>query len=120
MTDQRRTREQWRDIVEGFPESGLTQAQYGARHAISVTSFHRWRERLRQGADPRGPGALRNVAEPVRLLPVEEVHEAPMAPVAGSALTLVLANGVRLEVGTDFEARTLRRVLEILQEPVAA
>ncbi|EXJ15686.1 hypothetical protein D779_1074 [Imhoffiella purpurea] len=41
-------------------------------------------------------------------------------PVAGPALTLVLANGLRLEVGADFEPRTLRRVLAVLQEPLAA
>ncbi|WP_245535924.1 hypothetical protein [Thiorhodococcus drewsii] len=51
-------------------------------------------------------------------MPVE-LHAIP-EPVAGPALTLVLANGLRLEVGADFEPRTLRRVLAVLQESLAA
>ncbi|WP_420826355.1 IS66 family insertion sequence element accessory protein TnpA [Rhabdochromatium marinum] len=46
MADRRRTREQWQSIVEGWSNSGLTQAAYCAQQGISVTSFHRWREQL--------------------------------------------------------------------------
>jgi hypothetical protein len=42
MESQRRTPEHWRRIVEGWPASGLTQAQYCERHGISVASLHRW------------------------------------------------------------------------------
>ncbi|EGV27550.1 hypothetical protein ThidrDRAFT_4639 [Thiorhodococcus drewsii AZ1] len=52
MADRRRTREQWQSIVEGWPKSGLTQAAYCAQQGISVTSFHRWREQLREAANP--------------------------------------------------------------------
>lgn len=93
MADRRRTREQWQDIVDGWPKSGLTQAQYCARHVISVTSFHRWRERLRQGADPGNLQARRGVAAPIRFLPVE-LHAAPLAPMTGPALRAMLGSGV--------------------------
>jgi hypothetical protein len=43
MAHRRRTREQWRQLVEGWPESGLTQAQYCEHHNISVASLYRWR-----------------------------------------------------------------------------
>ena len=82
MVDRRRTRQQRQDVVEGWPKSGLTQAQYCAQQGISVTSFHRWRERLHQGADLWDQRAGREVAEPIRFLPVE-VHAAPLAPVGG-------------------------------------
>ncbi|EGV28550.1 transposase [Thiorhodococcus drewsii AZ1] len=118
MADRRRTREQWQSIVEGWPKSGLTQAQYCAQQGISVTSFHRWREQVRQDADPGDQETRQGEGGSVRWVPVE-LHEVP-APVAGPALTLVLANGLRLEVGADFEPRTLRRVLAVLQEPLAA
>ena len=119
MADRRRTREQWQDIVDGWPKSGLTQAQYCARQGISVTSFQRWRERRRQGADPGNLQTRRGVAAPIRFLPVE-LHAAPLAAVTGPALTLVRVNGMRLEVGAGVEAGTLRRVLVVLQESVAA
>ena len=55
MAQQRRTREKWRQLVEGWADSGLTQSQYCARHRISVASLHRWREVLhRESAALRG------------------------------------------------------------------
>lgn len=95
MADRRRTREQWQSIVEGWANSGLTQAQYCAQQGISVTSFHRWREQWRQAADLGDRGRHQGVSEPVRWVPVA-LHEVP-APVAGPALILILANGLRLE-----------------------
>jgi len=118
MADRRRTREQWQTIVEGWPKSSLTQAQYCAQQGISVTSFHRWRDRLDQETDLGNRGTRQDIAERIHWVPIERL-EVP-ALEAGPALTLVLANGLRLEVGSDFEPRTLRRVLAVLQEPLAA
>ena len=119
MADRRRTREQWQSIVEGWSSSSLTQAQYCAQQGISVTSFHRWRDRLAQDVDSGDRGTRQDVTERVGWVPVE-LHEVPASVMAGPALTLVLANGLRLEVGADFEPRTLRRVLAVLLEPLAA
>ena len=55
----------------------------------------------------------------MRLLPVQW-HEEPAPSRSGPALTLVLANGVRLEVAAHFEAETLRRLLAVVQGAVAA
>ncbi|UHD16877.1 IS66 family insertion sequence element accessory protein TnpA [Thiocapsa bogorovii] len=43
MAEKRRSREQWRELVRGWPGSGLTQAQYCERHGISTGSLSRWR-----------------------------------------------------------------------------
>lgn len=115
MADRRHTREQWQRIVEGWAASGLTQKQYCARHGVSVASFHQWRERLRGGADPQDRALPGGVAEPIRWLPVA-LQDAPLTPAAGAGLTLVLASGMRLEVGPGFEVATLRRLLAVLQE----
>jgi len=55
----------------------------------------------------------------VRLLPVQW-HEALEPSRAGPALTLVLGNGLRVEVEAHFEAETLRRLLGVVQGAVAA
>lgn len=115
MADRRRTRPQWQALVAGWAESGLTQKAYCSRQGISVTSFHRWRERLGQEADHGDPGSSQ--AAPMRLLPVQW-HEAP-AP-SRSGLTLVLATGLRVEVEAHFEAETLHRLLAVVQGAVAA
>ena len=119
MADRRRTRHQWQALVEGWAESGLTQKAYCTQQGISVTSFHRWREQLRQEADLGDQAS--SEAAPIRLLPVQW-HEAPVPEPsrAGAALTLVLATGLRLEVESHFEAETLRRVLAVVQGAVAA
>lgn len=117
MADRRRTRPQWQALVEGWAESGLTQHQYCTQQGISVTSFHRWRERLGQEADHGDPGS--SEAAPMRLLPVQW-HEEPVPSRSGPALTLVLATGLRVEVAAHFEAETLRRLLAVVQGAVAA
>jgi len=109
MTQRRRTREQWRELVEGWPRSGLTQQAYCERHGVASGSLQRWREVFRQ-ARARGHD---QTAEAVRLVPVQWV-DAPAAVV--TPLILVLADGQRLEIAPDFDTATLKRVLAVLQE----
>jgi transposase-like protein len=121
MAQQRRTRAQWRRLVEDWPDSGLTQEQYCRRHGISVASLHRWRERLRQErAVGFGHGRAREAAEPVRLVPVDLL--AAQLPSAGveATLRLVFAGDLCLEIAPGFDAPTLRRVVELLREPARA
>jgi transposase-like protein len=119
MAQRRRTREQWRRLVEGWPRSGLTQAQYCAHHGISVTSFHRWREVLRHGPSAGIPTSGPEAGERVRLLPVELLSE-PIVRAAEAALTLVLDERLCLQIGPDFDGETLKRVVALLQEGLAA
>jgi hypothetical protein len=96
MAHRRRTREQWRRLVAGWPESGLTQADYCERHAISVASLHRWREVF--GAQPGtatpAPSA-RKPRDAVHLLPIQLLGEPGSAAAggAGQALSLVVPDG---------------------------
>jgi hypothetical protein len=114
MAQQRRTREQWRRLVQGWPGSGLTQSQYCARHRISVASLHRWREAFhRESAASAAPADAR-CEEPLRLLPVEFCERsAPHS--AGSALTLVLDEGLRVEIAPGFDVPTLTRLVSALR-----
>ena len=117
MAQQRRTRGQWQQLVEGWPASGLTQAQYCRRHGISVASLHRWREHLRvdRTVDAAGAGA----AQPARLVPVELLSDRRPGLAGEAPLRLVLAEDLRLEVAPGFDAATLHRVVELLRGPVA-
>lgn len=122
MAHRRRTREQWRRLVEGWPESGLTQAQYCEHHNISVASLYRWREVLRRSSGERrpAPGAGRaDVA--VRLLPVELLGEfGQRVGDTAPALSLVFADGVRLEIAPGCDDATLRRVVGVLRAATAS
>ncbi len=108
MESRRRTRAQWRQLVSNWPGSGLTQEAYCRRHNISVASLHRWREIFRHD-DPAETIAS---GQSLQLLPVTFCE-----PVGGreSAICLVLDDGVRVELGADFQSATLRRVLDVLR-----
>lgn len=119
MAQRRRTREQWQALVAGWPRSGLTQAQYCARHGISLSSFQYWRARLRKAAKDLASERRSDPAASVRLLPVELSRE-PRSAAQEAPLTLVLSNGLRLEVTAGFDAVTLRQLLAVLQMGEAA
>lgn len=114
MAQQRRSREQWRRLVEGWSGSGLTQAEYCRRQRISVASLHRWRELLHRESAAAAPPASAHRDDPVRLLPVEFCERsAPHS--AESALTLVFDEGLRVEIAPGFDAPTLTRVVSALR-----
>lgn len=109
MAQRRRTREQWRELVEGWPRSGLTQQAYCERHSIAPGSLQRWREIFRHER-ARGHG---QTTDALRLVPVQWVDTPPAAV---TPLILVLPDGPRLEIAPDFDTATLKRVLAVLRE----
>jgi hypothetical protein len=123
MAHQRRTREQWRRLVEGWPESGLTQADYCERHAISVASLHRWREIFRGGGGAPAPApSVPQPRDSVHLVPIALLDDlnSPAPGGADAALRLVFPDGVRLEIGAGCDDATLRRVVGLLREAAAS
>ena len=105
-----RSRHEWQRLVAGWEHSGLTQEVYSARHGISVGSLQRWRRILAEEAVP-GSRASSPVSE---FVPVTLIGDRPAT--AGAELTLVLTDGLRLEVGAQCQAETLKRVLGVLRE----
>jgi len=106
----RRSRQEWERLVRGWERSGLSQQAYCERRGISVASLQRWRRLLAPGTRTESP-----VAAPApEFVPVTLVDDVPAAEAAD--LTLVLADGRRLEIGPRCPAETLKRVLGVLQE----
>jgi transposase len=104
-----RSQHEWQRLVAGWERSGLTQEVYCARHGISVGSLQRWR---RIFAEDAVPSSLTSslVSE---FVPVTLVGE-PATPTA--ELTLVLTDGLRIEIGAQCSAETLQRVLGVLRD----
>jgi hypothetical protein len=122
MAHRQRSREQWRELVEGWPGSGLTQADYCERHSIAVASLHRWREILRRAPEDSRPAPNAGRAhDAVRLLPVElPVEFRARARDTAPALRLVFADALRLEIAPGFDEATLRRLIGLLREALAS
>ena len=49
----RRSPEQWRDLFVRFEQSGQTRERFCAEQGLALSSFDRWRRKLRN-ATPRG------------------------------------------------------------------
>ena len=52
----RRGPEEWRDIIARFEQSGQTRHQFCAKHGLGLSTFTRWRKRLRR-EDPSPPAS---------------------------------------------------------------
>lgn len=103
-----RSRDQWRRLVDGWEQSGLTQAQYCRKKGISVASLQRWRRLLADTDEASNEPAVSPSFLPVRLVENADV-------VSGVDLTVVLPDGVRIEVGAQCSGAALRTVLETLR-----
>lgn len=85
-------------MVAGYRSRGLSRKAYCEELGIAVTTLDYYLRRENERDRKRAS-----------VLPVEV-----MAPVASSPLTLVLREGLRLEVSAGFDEATLRRLLTVL------
>jgi len=103
---QPRTRAQRQALVAAYAASGLSQRAFCAQHGIGVSTLRYWQKRLADAV-----ATADNAPAPgTRLVPVQVLEE----PLASTGVTLVAADGVRIEVAADFDGATLRRVLATL------
>lgn len=108
----RRSRIQWQRLVEGWERSELTQAAYCHRKGISVGSLQRWK-RLLADEDGSAPEHISEQTPSTTFLPVRLVERADHP--GGADLTVVLPDGVRIEVGPQCSGDRLRGVLDALR-----
>jgi transposase len=97
----------WRKVVQDWRASGLSVCQFCRLRKLSEQSFYGWRRTL-QLRDAEAPSTP--------FIPVRIVPEAVMPTAANTGLELLLVNGRRLQIGPDFDASTLRRLLQVLDE----
>ena len=48
----RRTLDEWRELLDCFEQSGQTREQFCSDHGLALSTFGRWRKRLRRQAAP--------------------------------------------------------------------
>ena len=95
----------WRNHVERFESSGLSQRAYCDRHNVSMGSLHRWRRIL----------AGKRVERAVEIVPLGSFLTRPQAAPESYAPVTVVAGRYRVEVGDGFSAETLGAVLDLLE-----
>lgn len=93
----------WRSHIAGWRASGLNQREYCQQHGLSKSALGWWRTKL-----------ARQAAGEVTLVPVPFLKSAIGRNRTFAGLTLVVGNHYRIEVGDDYHAPTLVRLLKTL------
>ena len=92
----------WRSHIAGWRESGLNQREYCCQHGLSKSALGWWQTKLSRQAGE------------VTLVPVPFLKSAIRRNRVSASLTLIIGSHYRIEVGDDFHASTLVRLLKTL------
>jgi hypothetical protein len=119
----------WSAVLADFRSSGLTHVGFCQLRGISVHSFRDWLYRLRPGLPPPRPRACRRSRSLVTpqvpspsFLPVHIRRDPPRAlidqprPQPASPLELILADDLCIRLPVDFDAGSLHRLLDALEQ----
>lgn len=86
-----RSENEWRDIISTFEQSGQTRAGFCAEHGLGLSTFTRWRNRLR-GTGSSAP------ARNEEAMFIELPTSVPEAPAPAWDVELELGSGVVLRL----------------------
>jgi len=98
--NRRQKAESWRKHLAAWKNSGLSQVQYCQEHHLKKNTFLYWRKKLGKGN------------ETFSLVPVT-VDEEPRPVLSG--LTLCYSDRFCVELSVDFDAPSLKRLVEVLE-----
>jgi hypothetical protein len=106
----------WSAIFSDFRRSSVTEADFCCQRNISLASFryHFYKPRsseLARSCD-HSPASSENRFLAVTVLP----DPAPLATTSHPDLELILSNGRRIAVPSEFDSQTLRRLIPIVEE----
>jgi hypothetical protein len=97
----------WRDIIDEFRHSGLTQAEFCQQRGLSLGTFRKYL----YGSRP-----IAKTAPVVEFLPVTSQTPPIEDPQPTTdLLVLILAGGQRVAVAPGFDSRTLKRIVETIE-----
>jgi hypothetical protein len=106
------SRETWTARVEGWKRSGLSKAGYASELGVNVSSLKWWIWKL--GAEARRAPAQKRVRVAARKLAPMTFVEVTKE-VAREPIELVLRDGRRIRVPTDFDEAALERLLAVVE-----
>ena len=105
----RRSRREINRLVVEFESSGLRQSEFCHKRGLALSTLQRGLKRRQR--EVGGPSASNPLVE-VKVARTKAHRRGPEA----CALEVVLAKGRRIEVRRDFDAETLARLIQALEE----
>jgi transposase-like protein len=121
----RRRREEADRLVEAFERSGQSRRAFCREHGISLGTLDNYRKRCATVEAARAEAALSSPLQPaVTFVPLEIVEPQAAAQVAaahcltdgGATLFIEVRRGRRIGVMAGFDATTLTRLLNVLEQ----
>jgi len=103
----------WERHIQEWNRSGLSQSNYCRKEGLRYHAFLYWRRRLNQRP---GSQSSRQSINLVQLEIPEPVMSAPVSDYSHSGVQLEM-NGLYVNLMSDFDQRTLLRVIQVLREP---
>lgn len=100
--DPQHKRRIWHEHIERWQHSGLSQVAYCREHGLKPHQFTYWKNRI-VGTDAG-----------ISFVPLRFSKNLPV-PVAASTFNLFTHNGYRIEVGSGFDALTLKQLISAVQ-----
>jgi hypothetical protein len=92
----------WKQHIENWRTSGLTQADYCRQHELKNYRFTYWKKRF----VPADTG--------ITFIPLKIRGNLPAAP-SSSSLRLIMDKDLAIEIQPDFDPRLLRRLIATLR-----
>jgi transposase len=119
--DAKRRHKRWpealkREIVAATSEPGASVSMVARRYNVNANQVFSWRRRYREASEPSPaslptPGLL-----PVMITPApEDEPAAPSTLAASDTIEIEVSGTYRVRVGSGFDPRSLKRVLDVLR-----
>ena len=105
----RRSRQEIKRLVTEFETSGLRRSEFCRKHNLALGTLQRGLRRHRMKVDGQSEG--KRLVE-VKTTGIQLNGSGP----GTSSLEVVLAEGRRIQVGRDFDAETLARLIRTIEE----
>ena len=96
-------RRYWQEHIERWRSSGMTQKDYCRQNGLKWSTFHYWKQRLREKSSPL------NIVQ-VSLGPVEVSNNVQ----DWHGLVLLIGDLYKVQVGDEFNPATLARLVQTL------
>ena len=117
-TNEERRRKRWpealkREIVAATTRPGASVSMVARQYDVNANQVFSWRRRFHQTGEPSQPPASTPGLVAVTVTTEPEHERAP--PAASNTIEIEVCDRYRVRVGANFDARALKRVLDVLR-----
>ena len=106
-----------REIVEATLKPGASVSVVARQYDVNANQVFAWRRRYLEAAEPSVPAHSLPGLVPVTIAPEPDCQKsAAPAPTPSDIIEIAVGGDCRVRVGSDFDARALKRVLDLLRK----